>query len=82
MASWDDVEQSERNNGELVSTSRMRSTYDVQSDNLSAGLLDLLQLSEVVPVSRLGDNVVWRKDPHSAMLSDSLLHFVVSQSTH
>jgi len=68
--------------GEVLDLQWLLLRDDVQSDNLSAGLLDLLQLSEVVPVSRLGDNVVWRKDPHSAMLSDSLLRFVVSQSTH
>jgi hypothetical protein len=52
----------------------MNSTYDVQSDNLSAGLLDLLQLSKVVPVSGLGDNIVGRKDPHSAV---PLISFLV-----
>jgi hypothetical protein len=54
-----------------------KSTYDVQSDNLSASLLDLLQLSEVVPESRLGDNIVGRKDPHSAVPSVSTLYVSV-----
>jgi hypothetical protein len=57
----------------LVSKQCIDSTYDVQSDNLSAGLLDLLQLSEVVPVSGLGNNVVGSKNPHSANPS-ILLH--------
>jgi hypothetical protein len=57
----------------------MNSTYDVQSDNLSAGLLDLLQLSKVVPVSGLGDNIVGRKDPHSAV---PLISFLVPLYPH
>jgi hypothetical protein len=57
----------------------MKSTYDVQSDNLSAGLLDLLQLSKVVPVSGLGDNIVGRKDPHSAV---PLISFLVPLYPH
>jgi hypothetical protein len=41
-------------------------TYDVKGDNLTVGLLDLLQLAEVVPEAGLGDNVVGRKNPHAA----------------
>ena len=45
----------------------------MEGDNLSVGLLDLLQLSEVVPESGLGDNVVGRKDSHSVELGSLLL---------
>lgn len=34
-------------------------------DDLTVGLLDLLQLRQKVPESRLGDDVVWRKDGHA-----------------
>lgn len=44
----------------------------MKSDNLSVGLLDLFQLSEVVPESRLGDNIVGRKDSHSVELGSLL----------
>lgn len=39
----------------------------MQGDNLSVGLFDLFQLPKVIPEPRLGDNVVGRKDPHSAV---------------
>jgi hypothetical protein len=58
-----------------------QSTYDVQSDNLSGSLLDLLQLSEVVPESGLGDNIVGRKDPHSAIPSVSSVTPMLSRPT-
>ena len=48
-------------------------THDVQGNDLSVGLLDLLQLSEVVPESGLGDNIVGGKDPHSAVNRQSRL---------
>ena len=41
------------------------STYRVDGDNLTRGLLDLLQTSQEVPVSRLGDNLVRGKDTHA-----------------
>jgi hypothetical protein len=66
----------------LESTDLIGSTYDVQSNDLSASLLDLLQLSEVVPVSGLGDNVVGGKDPHSAVPLDSISFAIMSSSTH
>jgi hypothetical protein len=49
------------------------STHDVDGNNLSVGLLDLLQLTEVVPETRLGDNIVGRKDSHAARVGQSML---------
>ena len=48
-------------------------THDVEGNNLSVGLLDLLQLSEVVPESGLGDNIVRSEDSHSVELWGLLL---------
>jgi len=41
---------------------------DVQSNDFTRSLLDLVQLLQEVPVSRLGDNIVWSKDSHSEQL--------------
>lgn len=41
---------------------------DVQRDDLTGSLLDLVQLLQEVPVSRLSDNVVGSKDSHSEQL--------------
>jgi hypothetical protein len=41
-------------------------THDVEGDDLSVGLLDLLELTEVVPESGLGDDVVGSEDAHAA----------------
>lgn len=49
-------------------------THDIEGNNLSVRLLGLLQLTEVVPESRLGHNVVGRKDPHAAEYQLLILH--------
>lgn len=41
------------------------STYHVDADDLTGGLLDLLQTTHEVPVTGLGDNGVGRKDTHT-----------------
>jgi hypothetical protein len=43
-------------------------TYGVDGDDLSVGLLDLVELSEEVPESGLGDDLVRGEDPHSEEL--------------
>jgi hypothetical protein len=47
-------------------------THDVDSDNLTVGLLDLLQLPQKVPEPRLGDDLVGGKDPHPVELGGGL----------
>lgn len=47
---------------DLVASIRLLDLLDL--DNLAVGLLDLFELREEVPVSRLGDHMVWRKDGH------------------
>ena len=42
--------------------------YLVQADNLTIGLLDLLELGEEVPEARLGDDVVGGEDSHAIEL--------------
>ena len=44
----------------------------MKSDDLTVGLLDLLQLTEVVPVTGLGNNVVGRKNPHAARIVSTI----------
>ena len=44
-----------------------RSTHNVEGDNLPVRFLDLLQLTEIIPKARLGDDIVGRKDPHAAV---------------
>ena len=39
--------------------------YDIDSNELASCLLDLPELAQEVPESRLGDNFIWRKDSHS-----------------
>jgi len=41
------------------------STYLVAGNDLTSGLLDLLQAAQEVPVPGLGDDCVRRKDPHA-----------------
>ena len=43
-------------------------TYDVQANNLAAGLLDLPHLAQEVPETRLGDDIVWSEDAHAVKL--------------
>lgn len=51
----------------LVYPSRGHSdyTYHVDADDLTGGLLDLLETAHEVPVSRLGDDLVGGEDPHA-----------------
>ena len=51
---------------------RLAATHDVDSDNLTVGLLDLLQLPQKVPEPRLGDDLVGGKDPHPVELGGGL----------
>lgn len=44
------------------------STYGVDGNDLSVGLLDLVELSEEVPESGLGNDLVGGEDPHSEEL--------------
>lgn len=43
-------------------------TYLVQADNLTVGLLDLLQLHQEVPEAGLGDNLIGGEDAHAVQL--------------
>jgi len=43
-------------------------TYHVQADNLSVRLLDLSQLHQEVPETRLCNNGVWCKNSHAVQL--------------
>lgn len=43
-------------------------THDVDGNDLTRRGLDLLELTEVVPEARLGDNVVGREDAHAVEL--------------
>lgn len=45
----------------------------MNGDNLSVGLLDLLELTQKVPESGLGDDLVGCKDPHPVELGSRLL---------
>ena len=45
-----------------------RGMYLIESDDLAVGLLDLLQLGDEVPETRLGDDIVRRKDAHAVEL--------------
>ena len=45
-----------------------RCTYHVEADDLTVGLLDLLELGEEVPEARLGNNCVGSKDAHAVQL--------------
>lgn len=40
-------------------------TYHVDANDLTGGLLDLLETAHEVPVSRLGNNLIGGKDPHA-----------------
>lgn len=40
-------------------------TYNVDANDFTAGLLDLFQLPQEIPESRLGDYFVRRKDAHT-----------------
>lgn len=43
----------------------LNGTYHVDADDLTSGLLDLLQTAHEVPVTGLGDNIVGGKDAHA-----------------
>lgn len=43
----------------------LNSTYHVDADDLTSGLLNLLETTHEVPVTGLGDNGVGRKDTHA-----------------
>lgn len=43
-------------------------THDVDTDNLTRGLLYLLQLAKKVPETALGDDLIGRKDAHAVDL--------------
>lgn len=45
-----------------------QSTYHVQADDFTVRLLDLSELHQEVPETRLRNHGVWRKDPHSVQL--------------
>jgi hypothetical protein len=49
-------------------TSILGYTYDVEADDFTVGLLDLLQLGEEVPETRLGHNCVRGEDAHAVQL--------------
>lgn len=49
-------------------TELQRATYNVQSDDLAVGLLDLSQLGEEVPEAGLCDNFIGCKDAHAVEL--------------
>lgn len=40
-------------------------TYHVQADDLTGGLLDLLQTPHEIPVTRLGDDLIGGEDAHA-----------------
>lgn len=44
---------------------RTEETYLVDGNDLTGGLLDLLQAAKEVPVPRLGNNGVGSKNPHA-----------------
>ena len=46
----------------------MLGAYHVEADDLTVGLLDLLQLHEEVPEAGLGDDIVGGKDAHAVQL--------------
>jgi len=46
---------------------------DVHSDYLSVGLLDLLQLSQEIPETRFGDDIIGREDTHAVNLGIGLI---------
>lgn len=47
---------------------RLEVTYHIEADDLTVGLLDLLELGQEVPEARLGHNSVRRKDAHAVQL--------------
>jgi len=58
--------------GEVLDLQWLLLVDDVKGNDLSVGLLDLLQLTKVVPEPRLGDDVVGRKDSHAVELRSLL----------
>jgi hypothetical protein len=48
-------------------------THNIDSNNLTTGFLDLVQLTEVVPESRLCDDIVGSKDSHPVQLGRGLI---------
>lgn len=51
---------------DVISIVAKQSTYDVEGNDLTVSLLGFLQLTKVVPVSGLGNDLVGGKDPHAA----------------
>lgn len=51
-----------------VSRGSVIGTYHVETDDLSVGLLDLAELHQEVPESRLSDNIVGSEDAHAVQL--------------
>lgn len=52
----------------LYKQTYLTATYHVQADDLSVGLLDLAELHQEVPKTRLCDNSVGCKDSHPVQL--------------
>jgi hypothetical protein len=46
----------------------IKATHHVQGDDLAVRLLDLSQLHQEIPETRLCNHSVWRKDSHSVQL--------------
>lgn len=55
------------------SFTQMHITHNVDSNNFTTGFLDFVQLAEVVPESRLCDDIVGSKDSHPVQLGRWLL---------
>lgn len=53
---------------EVLNLKRLLLVDDVEGNDLTVSLLGLLQLTKVVPVSGLGDDLVGGKDPHAVEL--------------
>ena len=49
-------------------TNPIEYTYNVDADDLTVGLLDLAELHQEVPETRLCNNSVWCKNSHSVQL--------------
>ena len=49
-----------------------RAAYLVQADDLTVGLLDLLQLHQEVPEAGLGDDIIRGKDAHPVQLRSGI----------
>ena len=56
------------NNHQTDPPIRKEPTYNVDADDLTVGLLDLSELHQEVPETRLCNNSVWGKNSHSVQL--------------